>query len=97
MELKWTRDALEDMEDILMYIAKDNVERAISFTDELITCPEILKDNPFIGVRYSDNYPENIRLLIYKSYNIIYEVDIHKNSVIIHVVYHHARLPKLER
>lgn len=36
MILKWTEQALQDIDDIMLFIAKDNVEQAISFTDELM-------------------------------------------------------------
>lgn len=93
MILKWTEQALQDIDDIMLFIAKDNVERAISFTDELMEQPNRLIDNPYIGVRYSEDYDENIRLLVYKGYNIIYQVE--KENIIVHVVYHHSKIPTI--
>jgi plasmid stabilization system protein ParE len=36
MNVKWTVEALNDLEEIELFIAKDNIDRALSFVNELI-------------------------------------------------------------
>ena len=36
MNVKWTVEALNDLDEIELFIAKDNIDRALSFVNELI-------------------------------------------------------------
>lgn len=36
MNVKWTVEALNDLEEIELFIAKDNIDRSLSFVNELI-------------------------------------------------------------
>lgn len=96
MKLEWTQQALSDIDDIMLFIAKDNIERAISFTDELMDYPnKHLPDHPYLGVPYSREYGDEIRLLIYKGYNIIYQIA--GDRIIIHVVYNQSKTPHIRK
>ena len=35
MQLEWSKDAIEDLDNIWEYIAADNITRAFSFIDEV--------------------------------------------------------------
>ncbi len=83
MELLFSHDAIEDMDNIIIYIAQDNVERAISFWEELEQQAHKLLEFPQLGVELENNY----RVLHYKNYSIGYEVQTDK--IIIHKVYNH--------
>ena len=93
MKLEWTQQALHDIDEIMLFIAKDNIDRAISFTEELMDYPWLLITHPYLGVPYSDEYGDRIRMLIFKGYNMIYQVA--EDSIIIHVVYNHSQTPPL--
>ena len=72
MKLLWTRKALEDLIDIENYIARDNLKKAIEFTDNLIAKCENLKDNPDMGRVVPELQIQQVRELIVKNYRIVY-------------------------
>jgi len=72
MKLIWTRTALENLKEIEGYIARDNPQKAIEFTDRLIDKCENLKDNPDIGRVVPELQIQQIRELIVKNYRIVY-------------------------
>jgi plasmid stabilization system protein ParE len=71
--LEWAHMAESDMDEILYYIAEDNVERAISFTGELRAEARKLLNFPKMGVPLTSD-SENDRALFYKGYTIAYEI-----------------------
>ena len=71
MVVKWSVLAQEDLDQIMLYIAQDNAQRAISFTYELWEEVEKLKCFPMRGVRVPER-SENHRVLHYKGYTIYY-------------------------
>lgn len=74
MQVELSRDALEDLADIAVYIAKDSPIRAVTFTDELMDRARSLANTPFKGVR-RDNLVLGLRVLPYGNYNIYYRVE----------------------
>ncbi len=51
MRLEWSKDALEDLDNIWEYIAADNMIRVFSFIDEIRAEAKIFLDNPMIGIK----------------------------------------------
>ena len=88
MTLEWTHMAEYDMDEILYYIAEDNVERAISFTEEIRNEARRLLSFPKMGVSLTAN-SENDRILHYKGYSIVYEI--RGNVILITEVYNQAK------
>ncbi len=74
MQVELSRDALEDLADIAVYIAKDSPIRAVTFTDELTDRARSLTNAPFKGAR-RDNLVSGLRVLPYGNYNIYYRVE----------------------
>jgi plasmid stabilization system protein ParE len=88
-KIHWLEEAIEDLNQIYIFISQDSVYYAIKTTEEILKRADGLKRQPYIGRRIiHDN--ENIREIIYKSYRIIYKID--SNIILILRVWHSARL-----
>ncbi len=73
IEVRWSDPALEDMEDIRDYIAKDSPFYARRFIEQVFDYTEKLNDFPAMGrlvLEAEDR--QDIRELIYQGYRIIY-------------------------
>ena len=68
-----TPQALEDLQQIVSFIATDNPERALSFGNELIDKAISLANLPLRGRVTLELNDENIREIVHGSYRIIYE------------------------
>lgn len=86
-----TPQSLDDLEEIVTFIAKDNPERARTFGNELIdralsvgTFPELGRVVPEIG-------EPAVREIIHGSYRIIYEMFSDQNTVYVLRFWHSAR------
>jgi plasmid stabilization system protein ParE len=92
MKVRWSKLALEDLDDIGKYIASDNPERATSFIMELLDLGDSLATPGMAEKGTSAKWAKdpNIRELYYGSYAIIYEVL--QDIVMIHEVHHSARI-----
>lgn len=88
-KIVWLTKANNDLIDIYNYISKDSVYYAIKTVNEIINKTEILYMFPYSGRLLSDIENEDYRELIYKSYRIIYKIEISK--IYIHRVWHSAR------
>lgn len=70
----WTEPALEDLKDIIEYIARDSLIYAERFGVRVVEAPRCLMQFPRCGRIVPEFEEENIRELIYGSYRIIYLV-----------------------
>lgn len=94
MRVIWSDLAIEDLQEIEDYIARDNPERAFSFIMKLLDYGDSLgiegqarKGTPAKWINDS-----NIRELYYDKYTIIYEITDY--AIEIHEVYNSAKLPR---
>ena len=86
----WLESANRDLIDIYNYIIRDSKYYSLKTVNDIISLTDNLKVLPHIG-RIVPEYPDKSRReLIYKSYRIIYEIQ--SNIIIIHRIYHSARL-----
>ena len=75
MELKYSEDALDDLVQILDFIAEDSSERALAFIERLKSSIELLITFPGLGVScQSKGILEDCRVMIFESYLIFYTV-----------------------
>ncbi len=88
MELRWTRKALENLDQIAAYIAQDNPERAQSFVGEIKAKTERLATFPALG--RPGRVPGTRELVVHDNYVVPYRVK--ENAVQIIRVQHVARL-----
>jgi len=72
MLIKWTRAALESVDEIAGFIAKDNPTRATSFVNELQAAVNKLQTHP--GMGRAGRVPGTRELVLHKNYIAIYRV-----------------------
>lgn len=89
MQLEWSKDAVEDLDNIWEYISADNIMRAFTFIDELRAEAKKLADNPMIGIKIPEINDTNFREWFYRDYTLIYEIV--DNAVLIHEVHNQKR------
>ena len=76
MEIKYLEDALNDLDQILEFIAKDSPARAVSFIEKIKSKIELLMTFPGLGVScQSKGILEDCRVMIFGLYLIFYSVD----------------------
>ena len=88
MELRWTRKALENLDQIGAYIAQDNPARASSFVGEIKEKTELLVAFPALG--RPSRVPGIRELVVHENYVLPYRVK--GDTVQIIRVQHVARL-----
>lgn len=74
-KLIWSPAARDDLHDIVVFIGRENPNRAMSFGYELISETDRLQEFPELGrivPEYRNNY---IREIIFRPYRIVYRVD----------------------
>jgi len=85
----WAPSALQDVDSIAEYIARDSVDRAALFVVRLIEIADRLQNFPFSGRVIPEIGDESCREIIYGAYRIMYRID--KSDVWITGVVHGAR------
>jgi toxin ParE1/3/4 len=85
----WAPSALQDVDSIAEYIARDSVDRAALFVVRLIEITARLQNFPLSGRVISEIGDESCREIIYGAYRIMYRID--KSDVWITGVVHGAR------
>ena len=91
VEIIWTPFALEDLQSIYDYIAKDSPYYANRFIDKLVDRVDMLIDHPEAGRIVPEFENELIRELIEGSYRIIYKINSITEIGIVRI-HHSARL-----
>jgi len=94
-EVRWTENALDDLEAILMYIARDSSYYARIFSDKVFKVAENLSQFPNMGRVVPDIGDEEIREILYGSYRIIYRIKKEKDVIEILTIHHGAMLLEL--
>ena len=88
MDVRWTRKALENLDSIAAYIARDNLVRAASFVGEIKDKTNLLARFPAMG--RSGRVPGTRELVVHENYVVPYRV---KDGVVqILRIQHVARL-----
>ena len=94
-KLIWSPAARDDLHDIVVFIARDNPERAMSFGYELISQTDRLQTFPELGRIVPEYRSQNIREIIFRPYRIVYRVNPDRRVCEIARVWHAARgIPK---
>ena len=90
-KLIWSPAARDDLHDIVVFIARDNPERAMSFGYELISETDRLPDFPDLGRMVPEYQDQSLRELIFRPYRIVYRVNHDRKLCEIARVWHSAR------
>ena len=95
-EVVFLQTALDDLEEIVLYIAKDSKQNALKLNDKLLELAGTLSDFPFLGTVIQDKKLRSLdyRRIVFHNYAIFYQVV--GEQVIIMRVLHGARdYPKI--
>jgi toxin ParE1/3/4 len=93
VKVKWTKQAIKDVDNIAEYIAKDSKKYAFLQTHRFFEAVKILSQFPKTGKAVPEVNNENIREILLGNYRIIYRL---KNDNTIHIltIHHSKRLLK---
>ncbi|MBI1768718.1 MAG: type II toxin-antitoxin system RelE/ParE family toxin [Bacteroidetes bacterium] len=91
VEIRWTTEALGDIENIAQFIAKDSEHYAIIQTERFFEKIKILETHPLAGQIVPELKSENVRQLIEGNYRIIYLV-VSKSRIDVLTIHHSKRL-----
>jgi len=95
-KLIWSPAARDDLHDIVVFIARDNPNRAMSFAYELISETDDLQEFPELGRIVPEYRSDNTREIVFRPYRIVYRVDHERKLCQIARVWHSARgIPQL--
>ena len=89
-----TKQAALDLQEITEYIARDSIDNAIRFVDELLEICRSIPDFPERGRIVPEVGQSQIREIIHKNYRLVYVV--RKDKVFILQVFNAARLFRLQ-
>ncbi|OFX46393.1 MAG: hypothetical protein A2046_13790 [Bacteroidetes bacterium GWA2_30_7] len=91
VKVVWTDSAIQDLNDIGEYIAKDSEKYAQITIDKLFGSTDILETHPFAGKIIKEFENESIRELIRGNYRVVYQI-INEKRIDILTVHNCARL-----
>lgn len=92
-KLRWHLEAVNDLEAICGYIAKDSLNYAILFGERIFSIAERISRFPLSGRIVPEYKQKDIREIIYGNYRIVYRI---KADIIeIAAITHAARIMKL--
>lgn len=95
-KLIWSPAARDDLHDIVIFIARDNPNRAMSFGYELISETDRLREFPNFGRVVPEYRKAVIREIVFRPYRIVYRVNRQAKLCEIARVWHSARgIPQL--
>ena len=89
-KLIWS-PARDDLHDIVVFIARDNPNRAMSFGYELIFETDRLREFPKAGRIVPEYRNDDLREIILRPYRIVYRIDHDRSLCEIARVWHSAR------
>ena len=84
--IKWTNNALEDLEDIAKHISKDSSKYAQILVTQIYEMVTHLQQFPKLGRKVPEYKDPDLREILYKNYRIIYLIK-NKNIQIISVIH----------
>jgi plasmid stabilization system protein ParE len=90
-KLIWAPAALDDLHDIVVFIARDSPDRAMSFGYELISEIDRLQSFPEFGRTVPEYQNPHIREIIFRPYRIVYRVNHDQGACEIARIWHSAR------
>lgn len=96
VRLTWTEQAIEDLDSIAEYIARNSEKYAKLQIKRIRTRARILIKHPYAGRIVPELNLKSFRELILGNYRIIYKI-ISEKRIDILTVYHSARLLKTEK
>jgi toxin ParE1/3/4 len=93
LQVVWTQSALSDLEQIVCYVAADDLEAARRFGTSLIQRVEQVASFPRSGRVVPEVNEDTVREIILTPYRIVYEIFNDTQSLHVLRVWHAARGP----
>jgi plasmid stabilization system protein ParE len=93
MRVIWTRQAVEDVEAIKNYVARDSDRYARLLAERLVAAVSRLELFPQSGRVVPEVGDESLREVIYGNYRLVYQLQVDLVEVV--TVYHAARLLRI--
>ncbi len=90
-QVVWTDPALADLQEIVVYIARENAVAAERVGNEIVDHVETLRTFPLIGPTYPRGARGNCREIVCGKYRIFYRIFEAQKRVEILTVWHGAR------
>ena len=87
----WAQAAVQDLRQIVGFIASDDPAAAASLANRILTRLERASELPFSNRAVPEKGEESLREVILKPYRIIYQVDERREAINIVRVWHAAR------
>ncbi|MCP4088219.1 MAG: type II toxin-antitoxin system RelE/ParE family toxin [Gammaproteobacteria bacterium] len=81
MLIEWAEPALDDLEVIRDYIAKDSPYYARQFIERIFDAAKTLQDHPKIGRLVPEAEHKDVRELVFQGYRIIYRVKLDRVQI----------------
>ncbi len=89
MKIVWSQPALNDLENIRAYIARDSDFYATRFLQRLIQSVDCLESLPLAGRKVPEVSSESIREILFRNYRVVYRISNERVDVL--AVIHGAR------
>ena len=90
VEIKWSEQAIHDIDQIAEYISKDSYLYAQNVVDRIFNIESILKSQPKIGKPVKEFTRISLKEIVEGNYRIIYKI-ISPNEIHIITVHHGAK------
>jgi addiction module RelE/StbE family toxin len=94
IRVSWAPQAIEDVEAIRAYVARDSAHYAELLVERLVAAVTRRESHPLSGRRVPEVDDESLREVIYGNYRIVYRV--RSDLVGIATVFHGAQLFRLD-
>ena len=95
VQIEWSEEAEEDLDDILSYLTKSSSQYANSFFERIHEALENIKNFPKIGRKVPESKKPSDREIIIQKYRLIYRFLVEENKVIIMMIIHGSRVLNL--
>jgi plasmid stabilization system protein ParE len=82
MKIQWTLPAVDDLESIRDYIARDSDFYAAGFVEKILATVEILIDFPDIGRIVPEADDLKVREMIFQNFRIMYRTKSHSVQIL---------------
>jgi toxin ParE1/3/4 len=90
IEVEWSPEALEDLESVAEYIARDSKFYACAVVSKILDVSRNIRDFPLIGRKVPETGDERIRERFTYSYRLVYRIE--EKRILIVAVIHGKRL-----
>ena len=87
----WSQTAVEDLREIVQFIALDDPAAATSLVGRILDRIELASDLPFSNRAVPEKAERSIREVILKPYRIVYPVDDRRGAIHLLRIWHAAR------